>query len=68
MANVKNDRFGNEYVLIGCKDKKGNGFGYGFVEMKGQLYKVEASEAQKDGYTHWVKLTKMKKRQKSSNW
>lgn len=67
-SNIKLDRFGNEFQLIGCKDKKGNGFGAGYFEMKGQLYKVEASEAQKEGYTHWVKITKVKKTPKSSSW
>ena len=68
MANVSVDKFGNEYQLVGCKDKKGNGFSAGFFEMKGQLFKVEPSVAQKEGYEFWVKITKVKPRKKASNW
>lgn len=62
------DRFGNEYILVGCKDKKGTGYGKGYFEMGGKLYKVEPSEANKEGYTHWVKITKVNKSAKPSKW
>jgi hypothetical protein len=62
-SNVRNDRFGNPTQLIGCKDKKGNGFAAGFIEIGGSLYKIEPSQAQKDGVLYWVKVTKMAKRQ-----
>lgn len=59
---ISTDRFGNPFQLIGCKDKKGNGFPYGYVELGGKLYKVEPSSAQKDGVEYWVKITAVKKR------
>lgn len=58
---ISNDRFGNPYQLIGCKDKKGKGFAVGYVELGGKLYKVEPSDAKKDGVMFWVKITAVKK-------
>jgi hypothetical protein len=58
---ISSDRFGNPYQLIGCKDKKGKGFAVGYVELGGKLYKVEPSEAQKEGVLFWVKITAVKK-------
>lgn len=66
MANIKNDKFGNPFQLVGCKDKKGSGFGVGYAELGNNLYKIEPSEAQKEGYTHWVKITKVTKQKKHS--
>jgi len=60
---VSNDRFGNPYQLIGCKDKKDTGFAKGYVELGGKLYKIEPSTAQKDGVLFWVKITLVKKNQ-----
>lgn len=68
MANVRKDRFGNEFQLIGCKDKNGSGFSKGYLELKGDLYKIEPSVAQKEGYEYWVKVTKVPKQKKTSNW
>lgn len=62
---VSKDRFGNDYILVGLKDKKGTGFPKGYAEIKGQLYKIEFSESKKEGTEGWVKLTKVVK-QKSS--
>lgn len=65
MANqsyISTDKFGNSYQVIGCKDKKGNGFAVGYVELKGQLYKLEPSKATKEGVEAWVKVTAVKKR------
>lgn len=66
MARVNRDRFGNEYQLIGCKDKKGTGFGVGYLEIGGKLFKLEPSTANKEGYTHWIKVTKVDKAKKPS--
>jgi len=65
MAYDRKDRFGNSYKLVGCKDKKGNGFPRGFVEIGGTMYKIEPSEANKEGVDYWVKITKMPKRSNS---
>lgn len=62
---VSLDRFGNNYQVIGCKDKKETGFPKGYIELKGVLYKLEPSEAKKDGVDYWVKVTEMKKQQRS---
>lgn len=61
----RTDKFGNEYKLVSCKAND-KGFAKGFIEISGQLYKVEPSKAQKEGVAYWVKVTKLKKRSKSS--
>jgi hypothetical protein len=61
-ARISTDKFGNPYQLIGCKDKKSNGFAVGYIELGGKLYKIEPSAAQKDGVLYWVKVTALKKR------
>lgn len=68
MANqyIKNDRFGNPYQVIGCKPNKG-GFPVGYVELGGKLYKIEPSDAQKDGVAMWVKVTQVKKQAKATS-
>lgn len=58
---IKTDRFGNPYQVIGCRDKKGNGFPVGYVELGGKLYKLEPSPAKKDGVEAWIKVTHVKK-------
>ena len=57
---IKADRFGNPTQLIGCKAND-KGFAKGFVELGGKLYKVEPSQANKEGVAYWVKFTLMKK-------
>ena len=64
--NIRTDRFGNPFQLVGMRDKKGNGFPFGYAELKGQLYKVEVCESKKDGVESWVKITKVSKRAKQS--
>lgn len=73
MAYANKDRFGNDYTVVGCYDKKGKGYPVGYVELKGQLYKIEPSEAQKDKQNRkgedllsWVKITKVQKRSQAS--
>lgn len=66
-ARISNDRFGNPYQVIGCKDKKGNGFSQGYVELGGKLYKLEPSVASKDGVEYWVKVTQVKKQNKATS-
>lgn len=55
------DRFGNEQVVVGLKDKKGTGFPKGYIEVKGDLFKITTSQSNKEGVMEWVTLTKMKK-------
>lgn len=64
--NVKTDRFGNPYQLIGCKENK-NGFPVGYVELGGKLYKIEPSEAKKDGFLYWVKVTRVDQKKKHTS-
>ena len=65
---AKTDRFGNTYELVSCKANR-NGYPVGYVEIKGQLYKVEpspASNGKEDRrgreIMYWVKVTKVEKR------
>lgn len=55
---IKVDRFQNPFQLVGCKPNK-NGFPVGYVEIGGKTYKIEPSQAQKDGIAYWVKVTKI---------
>jgi hypothetical protein len=64
---IKNDKFGNPFQVVGCKDKKGNGFAVGYVELGGKLYKLEPSEAKKEGVKAWVKITQVKKQNRSTS-
>lgn len=57
---VNTDRFGNPYQLVGCKPND-KGFCKGYVELKGQLYKIEPSTSNNEKYGYWVKITKVKK-------
>lgn len=66
-GRISTDRFGNPYQLIGCKDKKGTGFSSGYVELGGKLYKIEPSQAQKEGVDFWVKITAVKKKASHSS-
>jgi len=69
MANsTRLDKFGNEYMVVGCKDKKGSGYSKGYVEIKGQLYKLEPSQSQKEGTEMWIKITKMNKQKRSGQF
>jgi len=63
---VKNDRFGNPYQVIGCKPNK-NGFPVGYVELGSKLYKLEPSDSQNPKYSHWVKVTEVKKQNKNTS-
>ncbi len=65
---ISKDKFGNEYQVVGCKDKKETGFPKGFIEIKGQLYKLEPSESKKEGVEVWIKVTKMEKRKTSKGF
>lgn len=70
MANqkfIKNDRFGNPFQVIGCKDVKGTGFPKGYVELGGKLYKLEPSQAKKDGVEVWIKVTAVKKQAQNTS-
>jgi hypothetical protein len=64
---INTDRFGQPFQVIGCKDKKDNGFCAGYVELGGKLYKLEPSTASKDGVAMWVKVTQVKKRNNNSS-
>lgn len=58
MAN----RFGEDEIIVGLKDKKGNGFPSGYFEFKGQLLKVTLSKANKEGVEAWVSITVKEKK------
>jgi hypothetical protein len=58
---IRSDKYGNPFQVVGTKDKKGNGFSVGYVELGGHLYKVEPSIAKKDDVHYWVRITKLKK-------
>lgn len=60
---AQRDRFGNEQVVIGLKDKKGTGFPKGYFEIGNQLFKVTTSRSNKEGTEEWVTITKMNKNQ-----
>lgn len=63
---ISTDKFGNPYMLVGCKESKKNAdFNKGYIELGGKLYKLEVSKANKDGVHYWVRVTQMKKRQQS---
>lgn len=66
MPKVRNDRFGRPSMLVGCSDKKGNGFAKGYVKLGGKDYLIEPSEAQKEGVDFWVKITALPKRSRPS--
>ncbi|UUF13244.1 MULTISPECIES: hypothetical protein [Flavobacterium] len=65
--NIRTDRFGNPYQVVGCRDKKGNGFAFGYVELGGKLYKLEPSPANKEGVEMWIKVTAVKKQSRSTS-
>lgn len=66
MANyIKTDRFGRPYQVIGCRPNK-NDFPVGVVTLGGKRYKLEPSEAQKEGYMYWIKVTKLDAKKKHS--
>lgn len=64
-VRVSNDRFGNPYQLISCKAND-KGFSKGWIELNGKLYKIEPSQATKEGVSYWVKVTQMKKQPNQS--
>lgn len=64
MANnrISTDRFGNPYQIVGCKvNAKNSAFCAGYVELGGKLYKLEPSNANKDGIKAWIRVTQVKK-------
>lgn len=58
------DRFGQPFVNVACKDKKGRGFPKGFIRiMKPGLYKVEpSSSSSTEGVEAWVRVTRVEDR------
>lgn len=73
--DVRTDRFGNSYTLKRTTKKKGKTgdteFNHAYFEIGKQLYKIEVSEAEKEGKyensgDYWVKVTKSKPKQKGS--
>lgn len=63
MPQTRNDRFGNPFQVIACKDRKGRGFPSGVVEIGGNLYKLEPSSSNKEGVDAWIRVTKLARRQ-----
>ena len=65
MARVRNDRFGNPTVLVGCKDNK-RGYPVGYVTISNKTYKIEPSESKKDGVRLWLRVTELSARQRNN--
>lgn len=63
---ISTDRFGQPFQVIGCKDKKDNGFHTGYVELGGKLYKLEPSASNKEGVASWIRVTQVKKQTKGA--
>lgn len=54
----RQNRFGQEELVLAIRDKKKNGFPYGYVNIGGKVYKVFVNNANKDGVSYWVKFVK----------
>jgi len=67
-TRTRSDRFGNQYAVIGCKDKKGNGYPVGYITIGGKTYKLEPSEAEKEGVAMWIRVTRMPNRNNNSSF
>lgn len=65
--NIRTDKFGNPYIVVGCKDKKGTGFPKGYVELGGKLYKLEPSDSQKEGTAMWIRVTRVNKNRQNTS-
>jgi hypothetical protein len=55
------DRFGRQFTRVGARDKKGNGYAKGYVEIKGKLYQIEVGPSQKEDVEYWLTVTEMPK-------
>lgn len=66
-SNSSVDQFGNTFSVVGCKPSKNPAFCHGYVEIKGDLYKIEPSTATKEGVSAWVRITKMKPKGQTNN-
>lgn len=64
---VNTDKFGQAYQVVGCKDKKDNGFPAGYVTLGGKDYKLEPSPANKDGVHTWIRVTAVKKQDRKTS-
>jgi hypothetical protein len=66
MKNQNNvDKWGNPQLITSLKERN-EGFLKGFVEIQGQLYKIDVSlHARKEGVAGWCTFTKLRKRQNS---
>ena len=56
---VGSDKWGNPSILKGAKI---NDAGYAkavYVELGGKTYKIDVSDANKDGVKYWVRVTKV---------
>lgn len=56
------DKFGNNQIIKGMKNKKNEDFPECYVELKGQLYKISVSQAKKEGVLMWCTITQLKKK------
>lgn len=61
---ARTDRFGNQYLLVGCKLNK-KGYPVGYAELGGKLYKIEPAKSNKDGVEEWIKITRVQRSQKT---
>lgn len=58
-TRTRPDRFGQQYAVVGCKDKKDTGFPVGYITIGGKTYKLEPSPANKEGVSMWIRVTKV---------
>jgi hypothetical protein len=66
----KTDRFGNPYVNVRCRDKSGNGYFKGFVEVGGKLLQIEvqpqtSSDKKYGDEIMWARVTEKRKQPRS---
>lgn len=62
MAKFTKDNFGNDQMVVGLKDNK-NGFATGYIEIGNKAYRVQISDAKKDGISYWLSFTKVQKKE-----
>jgi len=59
---ISSDRFGRPMIIVGLKDKKGNGFPKAYATLQNKMYKFEVTASNKDGVESWLKITKIEKK------
>ncbi|MGM0376842.1 MAG: hypothetical protein ACQEQ0_08700 [Bacteroidota bacterium] len=60
---IGKDKFGNDQIVKGIREKDDGGLKGAYVEIGGKLYKIFVSPSNKEGVRYWVSITKVQKRQ-----